>query len=105
MQVKPKPYKGGESPGHDGKSVGHGWRLGCGDDSRRGQASHYGWWLGFSMVFLARHLSEQKRTESQFLDQDLRQVMVRPQAAHSLLGRNCLLPLKPFFTVWMHQTK
>ena len=47
--------------------------------------------------FLARQASEQYSTLSQFLVQALRQVMVRPHTAHSLLGRLCLLPLKSFF--------
>ena len=51
----------------------------------------------FLSTFLARHASEQYNTDSQFLAQALRQVIVRPHTAHSLLGRDCLLPLKSFF--------
>lgn len=43
--------------------------------------------------FALRQASEQYFTSSQVLAQRLRQVMVRPQAAQSLLGRDCLLPL------------
>ena len=49
------------------------------------------------VAFLARQASEQYSTDSQFLAQALRHVMVRPHTAHSLLGRLCLLPLKSFF--------
>ena len=66
-----------------------------------------GAWVGYSVllafaavvlgVFLARQASEQYNTDAQFLAQALRQVMVRPHTAHSLLGRDCLLPLKSFF--------
>ena len=58
----------------------------------------------FLSAFLARQASEQYSTESQFLAQALRQVMVRPQTAHSLLGRDCLLPLKSFFIQWMSRS-
>ncbi len=51
----------------------------------------------FFSAFRARHLSEQYKTESQFFAQALRQVIVRPHTAQSLLGRNCLLPLNPDF--------
>jgi hypothetical protein len=51
----------------------------------------------FLLTFLARQASEQYNTDSQFLAQALRHVMVRPHTAHSLLGRFCLLPLKSFF--------
>ena len=47
--------------------------------------------------FLSRQASEQYSTESQFLAQALRQVMLRPHTAQSLLGSDCLLPLKPGF--------
>ena len=53
--------------------------------------------VGFLSAFLARQASEQYSTDSQFLAQALRQVMVRPHTAQSLLGRDCLLPLKSFF--------
>lgn len=46
---------------------------------------------------MARQASEQYRTASQFLAQALRQVMVRPHTVQSLLGRDCLLPLKSVF--------
>lgn len=46
---------------------------------------------------MARQASEQYRTASQFLAQALRQDMVRPHTTQSLLGRDCLLPLKSFF--------
>jgi hypothetical protein len=41
-----------------------------------------------------RQASEQYFTSLQFLDQLLRQVISRPQTAHSLLGSAVLLPLK-----------
>ncbi|MFT6590929.1 MAG: hypothetical protein ACI9I0_000334 [Rhodoferax sp.] len=47
--------------------------------------------------FLLRQASEQYSTDAQFFAQALRQVMVRPQTAHGLLGSACLLPLKSFF--------
>jgi hypothetical protein len=47
--------------------------------------------------FLSRQASEQYKTESQFFAQDLRQVMLRLQTAQSLLGSDCLLPLKLVF--------
>ena len=47
--------------------------------------------------FLARQASEQYNTNSQFLAQALRHVMLRPHTAQGLLGRACLLPLKSFF--------
>lgn len=50
-----------------------------------------------TVLFLARQASEQYRTDSQFLAQALRQVMVRPHSAQSLLGSDCLLPLKSDF--------
>jgi len=40
-----------------------------------------------------RHLSEQYLTASQFLAQDLRHAMLRPQHAHILPGKCALLPL------------
>jgi hypothetical protein len=43
--------------------------------------------------FCLRHASEQYKTCSQFLAQDLRQVMSRPQTRHGLEGKLCLLPL------------
>jgi hypothetical protein len=53
--------------------------------------------LLLSEFFLPRQASEQYSTESQFLAQALRQVMLRPHKAQSLLGSDCLLPLKPDF--------
>jgi hypothetical protein len=50
-----------------------------------------------AVFFLARQASEQYNTDSQFLAQALRHVMVRPHIAQGLLGRDCLLPLKSFF--------
>ena len=47
--------------------------------------------------FLARQASEQYNTDSQFLAHALRHVILRPQTAQGLLGRDCLLPLKSFF--------
>ena len=47
--------------------------------------------------FRLRHASEQYSTESQFLAQALRQLMLRPHTTHSLLGRDCLFPLKLVF--------
>ena len=51
----------------------------------------------FLLVFLARQASEQYNTESQFLAHALRHVIVRPHTAQSLLGSDCLLPLKTAF--------
>ena len=48
-------------------------------------------------IFFARQASEQYKTSFQFLAHALRHVMVREHTAHSLLGRDCLLPLKSFF--------
>lgn len=45
-----------------------------------------------------RQASEQYLTDSQFLAQDLRQVISLPQLTHSLLGKNDLLPLNPDFS-------
>jgi 3-phenylpropionate/cinnamic acid dioxygenase small subunit len=42
-----------------------------------------------------RQRSEQYFTLSQFLAQDFRQVIGRPQTAQDLEGRDCLLPRKP----------
>jgi hypothetical protein len=42
-----------------------------------------------------RHASEQYLTSAQFLAHDLRHTIGRPQTAQGLLGRACLLPLKP----------
>ena len=55
----------------------------------------------FFSAFRARHLSEQYKTESQFFAQALRQVIVRPHTAQSLLGRDCLFPLNPDFMGWL----
>lgn len=55
--------------------------------------------------FLARQASEQYNTESQFLAQALRQVMVRPHTAHNLLGSDCLLPLKSFFIEFLNPVR
>ena len=55
----------------------------------------------FLLVFLARQASEQYNTESQFLAHALRHVMVRPHTAQSLLGSDCLLPLKSLFIHWV----
>jgi len=43
--------------------------------------------LGYLADFFLRHASEQYKTLSQFLAQDLRHVMARPQAAQGLLGK------------------
>jgi hypothetical protein len=43
--------------------------------------------------FCLRHASEQYKTCSQFLAQDLRQVISRPHTRHGLEGKFCLLPL------------
>ena len=43
--------------------------------------------------FCLRHASEQYKTWSQFLAQDLRQVISRPHTRHILEGKLCLLPL------------
>ena len=51
----------------------------------------------FLATFFERHASEQYSTDSQFFAHALRQVIVRPHTAHSLLGSDCLLPLKSFF--------
>ena len=48
-------------------------------------------------IFFARQASEQYKTSFQFLAHALRHVMVREHTAHSLLGKDCLLPLKSFF--------
>ena len=45
--------------------------------------------------FLARQASEQYFTASQFLAQLFRQVISRPHATQSLLGKAALFPLKP----------
>jgi acetoin utilization deacetylase AcuC-like enzyme len=50
------------------------------------------------VVFLERQASEQYFTSSQFLAQDLRQVISLPQTTQVLLGRNDLFPLKPNFS-------
>ena len=57
----------------------------------------------FLLVFLARQASEQYNTESQFLAHALRHVIVRPHTAQSLLGSDCLLPLKSLFIYWVVQ--
>jgi hypothetical protein len=43
--------------------------------------------LGYLADFFLRQASEQYNTLSQFLAQDLRQVMARPHAAQGLLGK------------------
>ena len=43
--------------------------------------------LGYLADFFLRQASEQYNTLSQFLAQDLRQVMTRPHAAQDLLGK------------------
>ena len=43
--------------------------------------------LGYLADFFLRQASEQYKTLSQFLAQDLRQVMARPHAAQGLLGK------------------
>jgi acetoin utilization deacetylase AcuC-like enzyme len=48
--------------------------------------------------FLERQASEQYLTSSQFLAQDLRQVISLPQTRQVLLGKNDLFPLKPAFS-------
>jgi hypothetical protein len=48
--------------------------------------------------FWVRHASEQYLMASQFLAQDLRQVISLPQATHNLLGRKDLFPLNPVFS-------
>ena len=58
-------------------------------------------WL--RLAFLARQASEQYNTDSQFLAHALRHVMVRPHTAQSLLGSDCLLPLKSLFIYWVVQ--
>lgn len=63
-------------------------------DAGLGFASGHG---AFLLAFLARQASEQYNTESQFLAHALRHVMVRPHTAQSLLGSDCLLPLKSLF--------
>jgi hypothetical protein len=45
-----------------------------------------------------RQASEQYLIDSQFLAQDLRQVISLPQATHNLLGKKDLLPLNPDFS-------
>jgi hypothetical protein len=45
-----------------------------------------------------RQASEQYLTDSQFLAQDLRQVISLPQVTHNLLGKKDLLPLNPDFS-------
>jgi hypothetical protein len=45
-----------------------------------------------------RQASEQYLIDSQFLAQDLRQVISLQQAIHNLLGRKDLLPLNPDFS-------
>ena len=50
---------------------------------------------GLDRLAAARQASEQYFTSSQFLAQARRQVMGRWHTMHSLLGRFCLLPLKP----------
>jgi len=53
---------------------------------------------GFFILFLFfRHASEHTLTSSQFLAQDFRQVISRPQTVQGLLGRCCLLPLNSDF--------
>jgi len=52
----------------------------------------------FEVDFLERQASEQYFTSSQFLAQDLRQVISLPQTTQVLLGRNDLFPLKPNFS-------
>jgi hypothetical protein len=47
---------------------------------------------------LCRQASEQYLTDSQFLAQDLRQVISLPQIAHNLLGKKDLFPLNPDFS-------
>ena len=47
---------------------------------------------------LRRQASEQYLTDSQFLAQDLRQVISLPQVAHNLLGKKDLFPLNPEFS-------
>ncbi len=47
---------------------------------------------------LRRQASEQYFTSSQFLAQDLRQVISLPQVTHSLLGKKDLFPLNPDFS-------
>ena len=45
--------------------------------------------------FFRRQASEQYLMDSQFLAQDLRQVISLPQAIQSLCGKNDLFPLNP----------
>jgi hypothetical protein len=47
---------------------------------------------------LRRQASEQYLIDSQFLAQDLRQVISLPQVTHNLLGKKDLLPLNPDFS-------
>jgi hypothetical protein len=47
--------------------------------------------------FFLRQASEQYKTCSQFLAQDLRHVIARAQTVQSLLGKCCLLPLNTDF--------
>jgi hypothetical protein len=77
--------------------LGHSHRILCGVDDVDGRrvqvqlvARHEHQVPNF---FALRQAPEQYFTWSQVLAQRLRQVMVRPQAAQSLLGRDCLLPL------------
>ena len=48
--------------------------------------------------FLSRQASEQYLIDSQFLAQDLRQVISLPQVTHNLLGKKDLFPLNPDFS-------
>jgi hypothetical protein len=73
------------------------------DGARLRASSRFVWLLGHfyttcatnqALTFLALQASEQYLTASQFLAHALRHVMTRSHATHTLLGKDCLLPLK-----------